>query len=147
MRGLQILLAAAACGLALWAALAAAQVPPSQPGQPAAVSSLPRALPLRRDESPAPAAAGWLPAASLLVIVLAGVALVLVRRHRVGGSRPWKGSAAADGIARLSSQALTPQASVHAIRWGGEELLLACTPQAVTVLARRPSPQADGAGR
>ena len=41
--------------------------------------------------------------------------------------------------ARLpSSQALTPHASVHAVQWKGEEFLLACTPQQVTLVARRP---------
>lgn len=39
--------------------------------------------------------------------------------------------------ARLASVALTPQASVHVVQWHGEEFLLACTPQQVTVLSQR----------
>ncbi len=38
---------------------------------------------------------------------------------------------------RLGSVALTPQASVHVVKWHGEEYLLACTPQQVTVLSQR----------
>lgn len=40
-------------------------------------------------------------------------------------------------VLRLSSQPLTPQASVHVVRWDGEELLLGCTAQQVSLLARR----------
>jgi flagellar biogenesis protein FliO len=43
-------------------------------------------------------------------------------------------------LVRLSSHALTAQASLHAVRWRDEELLLGCTPNGVTVLARRPQP-------
>lgn len=39
--------------------------------------------------------------------------------------------------ARLASVALTPQASVHVVQWHGEEFLLACTAQQVTVLSQR----------
>jgi flagellar biogenesis protein FliO len=48
------------------------------------------------------------------------------------------------GILRLCSQALTPQASVHAVQWNGEEFLLGCTGQQVTLLARRSAPEATG---
>jgi flagellar biogenesis protein FliO len=47
-------------------------------------------------------------------------------------------------VQRLSSQALTPQASVHTVRWQGEDLLLGCTAQQVTLLARRPTGPSDG---
>jgi flagellar biogenesis protein FliO len=47
-------------------------------------------------------------------------------------------------IVRLSSQALTPQASVHAVQWNGEEFLLGCTAQQVTLLSRRSAPGSAG---
>lgn len=47
-------------------------------------------------------------------------------------------------IQRLASQALTPQASVHAVQWNGEEFLLGCTGQQVTLLARRSAPAPAG---
>lgn len=59
----------------------------------------------------------------------------------------WPAARAARGqraILRLSSQALTPQASVHAVQWNGEEFLLGCTGQQVTLLARRSAPDAAG---
>ena len=48
------------------------------------------------------------------------------------------------GPARLASMAPTPQASVHVVQWQGEELLLGCTAQGVSLLARRPAPPAEG---
>jgi flagellar biogenesis protein FliO len=38
---------------------------------------------------------------------------------------------------RAASVALTPQASVHVVLWQGEEFLLACTAQQITVLSQR----------
>lgn len=46
--------------------------------------------------------------------------------------------------ARLHSQSLTPQASVHVVQWNGEDLLLGCTAQQVTLLARRPAAGSPG---
>jgi len=54
---------------------------------------------------------------------------LLVDRLRVRGAQ--------GQLVRLSSHSLTAQASVHAVRWRDEELLLGCTPTGVTVLARR----------
>ena len=59
----------------------------------------------------------------------ASVLALLVSRLRVRGG--------AGQLVRLSSHSLTAQASVHAVRWRDEELLLGCTPAGVTVLARR----------
>ena len=39
--------------------------------------------------------------------------------------------------ARKASVPLTPQASVHVVQWHGQEFLLACTAQQVTVLSQR----------
>jgi flagellar biogenesis protein FliO len=40
---------------------------------------------------------------------------------------------------RVASVPLTPQASVHVVQWNGQEFLLACTSQQVTVLSQRPA--------
>ncbi|HEX7888048.1 MAG TPA: flagellar biosynthetic protein FliO [Ramlibacter sp.] len=56
-----------------------------------------------------------------------------------------KGSADGQAIVRLSSQALTPHASVHAVRWNGEEYLLACTSQEITLVSRRPTSATEDA--
>lgn len=56
---------------------------------------------------------------------------------RLRGAR--RGPAA---VVRLASQALTPQASLHAVEWNGEAYLVACTPQQVVLIARKTIPQA-----
>lgn len=100
---------------------------------------LPADLPLKRD---VPGQAEGPPWVALLVLLgLAGGAglLVLRRRGAAGVLRAWQRPQGGAGIERLASQPLTPQASVHAVRWHGEELLLGCTGTQVTVLARHPA--------
>lgn len=41
---------------------------------------------------------------------------------------------------------LTPQVSLHVVRWGGEDILLGCSPQAITVLGREPVPAGNPLG-
>jgi len=114
-------------------------VPPDAPAdastqQPS--TALPASLPLRRDASAAPDTGSWAPSAILLALLGAGGAWLGWRRlGRAGVAAAAR--ARPEPIVRLSSQALTPQASVHAVQWAGEELLLACTPQQVTVVSRR----------
>jgi flagellar biogenesis protein FliO len=78
------------------------------------------------------------------LLVAGGTVLVGRRRQwawlQAGRARATPGRE----LVRISSQALTAQASLHAVRWNGEELLLACTPQQVTLLARRPAVAAGG---
>jgi len=122
--------AVAACVIAIAAGAACAE-------------PLPATLPLRRDAELAAEGSAWAP--SLLLLGLAVAA---------GGYAVWRRSAGAQAqsaarrgesaVARLASQALTPQASVHAVQWKGEEFLLACTPQQVTLLARRPLDAGEG---
>jgi flagellar biogenesis protein FliO len=131
--------------LVLLAALAAmpgamAQTPPAP--QPAASSSAPGGLspnlPLRRDVATASEGSPWVAGLVLAGVFVVAGALVLQRR-RPALLRGWGAAARAGGagIERLSSQPLTAQASVHAVRWKDEEFLLGCTAQQVTVLARR----------
>lgn len=61
-----------------------------------------------------------------------------------GGLRLRRRSRSEGALVRLSSQALTPHASVHAVRWKGEELLIGCTAQHVTLLSRRPAAPVEG---
>jgi hypothetical protein len=106
--------------------------------------ALPGTLPVRRDAEPAWGGATWWPGwiGLGLVAALGGWwawrrgALVIAGK----ASRPRTEGSHAE---RVSSHALTPQASVHVVRWHGEELLLGCTPQQVTLLCRRPPPQPE----
>ena len=101
----------------------------------ASQAGLPAALPLRRDATAAEGH-GWTTPLALLLLVgtggaWAGWRRLVQRRARSPESVP------ALRVVRVSSQALTPQASLHAVQWNGEELLLACTAQQVSVIARR----------
>jgi hypothetical protein len=98
-------------------------------------------IPLRR-EAPsggsAAESAGW---AVLFLAVVAGAGFLMVRRKTTFGASAGPGwlraTAAQPALKPLGRMSLTQQASVHVVEWQGEELLLACTPQSVTVVARR----------
>lgn len=130
----------ALCSLALVGFLHAARVSASDVTT-AGPASLPASMPLRRDEVALVAQPGWLPALALLVVAGAGGAWWWRRKGRDGAVHRTR--ARAVQVVTLASRSLTPQASVHAIEWKGEELLVACTAQNVTVLSRRPVPQAE----
>src|SRR3954454_14081242 len=101
-----------------------------------AAATLPASLPLRRDSVAIAEAGSWAPSIALLMLAGAGGAWAWWRRSQRARTGP-RTSARAEQVLRLSSQALTPQASVHAVQWRGEELLLACTANQVTVVGRR----------
>lgn len=129
----------AACGLSAATEHATAAVPAAS-----AVSVLPPNLPLRRDLAVGSERAGWSPSFALLALTgAAGAGWFWWRTTR---SRRAPGGARSEpaAVLRLSSQALTPHASVHAVRWNGEEFLVACTAQAVTLLSRRAAEGAAG---
>lgn len=126
-------------------ALAQAAGEVASPGTGTSHSALPGTLPVRRDAEPTWGGTTWWPGWIGLAFVAA-----------IGGWFAWRrGALAIAGKAsrpriegsnaeRVSSHALTPQASVHVVRWHGEELLLGCTPQQVTLLCRRPqAPQPE----
>lgn len=83
----------------------------------------------------------------LLLVGLVAGAGGLVWRRRAGWPRAgmWRvvQPRRTEPVVRLAGRPLTPQASVHVVRWNDEELLLGCGPQQVTVLARRPAPAED----
>jgi hypothetical protein len=111
---------------------------------PAAPAVLPASLPLRRDAVAGNDAPGWAP--SVVVLVLTGmVGIWSVRRRSMARATALSGSSRAVPLTRLASVALTPQASVHVVRWNGEELVLGCTAQQVTLLSRR-TPQVQEPG-
>jgi hypothetical protein len=97
---------------------------------------------LRRDLAVGAQGTGW--GSSLGLLALAGAAGAGLLWWKT--ARPRRALAGARSepaaLVRLSSQPLTPHASVHTVRWNGEEFLVGCTAQAVTLLSRR---SADGA--
>lgn len=99
----------------------------SQPG-------LPATLPLRREGASGREHSGW--TGALLVLSMAGTGAAWAGWRRRARRRPSVDTSVGQRIVRVSSQALTPHASLHAVQWNGEELLLACTAQEVTVVAR-----------
>jgi hypothetical protein len=104
--------------------------------------SLPGSLPLRRDAEAGASGGMWMPSLLLLGLALAAGGYAWWRR---GAAHAPSAARRADAaVTRLSSQPLTPHASVHAVQWNGEEFLLACTAQQVTVLARRPVDGGEG---
>jgi flagellar biogenesis protein FliO len=103
--------------------------------------SLPASMPLRRESDTPVVGSAWVSALALLVVGGAGGAWWWRRKsHNDAGHRT---RARAVQVVTLASRSLTPQASVHAIEWKGEELLVACTAQNVTVLSRRPLPEVE----
>lgn len=116
-----------ACALSCAGCLAQATAPAPLAGN----------LPLRRETaSPAPGGAWSTPA---LLAGLTGAAGAWAWWRRAARKRTSAGrDADKTTVHRLSSQALTQQASVHAVRWNGEEFLLGCTAHQVTLISRRP---------
>lgn len=96
-------------------------------------ATLPATLPVRRDAEVRSGAPDWAP--SLALAIAAGLGGAWAWRRR--SSRGRGPVARAEPLVRLANLSLTPQASVHAVQWRGEEWLLACTPQQVTLLSRR----------
>ncbi|NML42932.1 hypothetical protein HHL11_04160 [Ramlibacter sp. G-1-2-2] len=131
-----------ACGWALTASGHAQET--VRAARVGASSVLPTTLPLRRGAADTPAAPPWLAASSVLLLAAAGGGLLVMRRQRWPWLRIARPDGGRPGLERISSQALTAQASLHAVRWNGEELLVACTAQQVTLLARRPASSAEG---
>lgn len=106
--------------------------------------SLPGHLPLRRDAQAVSELGSWMPSLLLLGLAVAAGGYLLWRRGSAASAHPLPSRREELTVMRLSSHALTPQASIHALRWNGEEFLVGCTLQQVTLLARRPSPVDPG---
>jgi hypothetical protein len=145
MNALAARLLAGLCGLVLLVPCGHAQggETPAAPPLAGAPIGLSAALPLRREPVHAFPAAPWLATSGTLAALAVGGTLLVGRRRRWGWLRPRGGRAeGARELVRIASQPLTAQASLHAVRWHGEDLLLGCTPQQVTLLARHPAPAA-----
>jgi len=116
---------------------AAAAAPASE------AQGLPRDLPLKRDVPGEAGGPPWTAMLALLVIAAGAALFVLRRRGPAALLQALPGARGGTAIERVASQALTQQASVHAVRWQGEEFLLGCTATQVTVLARKPAEGKD----
>jgi hypothetical protein len=117
----------------------AAEVAASADTAASARAPLPRDLPLKRDVPGQADGPPWTALVILLALTAGAGVVVLRRRGARGLLQAWQGPSAGAGVERLASQSLTAHASVHAVRWQGEEFLLACTSTQVTVLSRRPT--------
>lgn len=112
----------------------------------ASQGKLPTSLPVRRYGGDSQGGIGWSPLVGLGVLAVgAGGWWAWARQTGRRRLRHHPGQGAA--IVRLSSQGLTPHASVHAVRWNGEEYLLGCTSQGVTLLSRRAVTSTEGEAR
>ena len=176
--GAAMLLLLLVCVVCAWpGAAVSAQAVPAQAVamEGTAVSTgIPLALPVRRDESPAWQTGGVGIFGALAVVMLAlGLVVWLLWRSgwaRGDGNTPsgarhaarsisgggWRGLMAVRATAQLrvvESARLTPRSSVHVVQWNGQQWLLGCAEQGITVIGHQPgrpaSAQAaadDGAG-
>jgi hypothetical protein len=109
-------------------------------------AALPPSLPVKRDAITAPGPASWNPGLALLGVAGAAGGFWLWRRGFTDLARARvRNRTGTSAVVRLSSQPLTPHASVHAVQWKGEEYLIACTAQQVTLLSHQPAPRGSGA--
>jgi hypothetical protein len=113
---------------------AVTQATPSAAASAVPAASSPLAnLPLNRDASSS--VHGGLPLVAQLALavgLIAGLAAVYkLRQHRMGSG------AAAPALRTLQTLRLTHGACLHVVRWGSQELLLACTAQSAVLLSRR----------
>ena len=107
-------------------------------------------LPLQHDVEPSWSGLGLLQALILGAFLLLWIAW-LWRRQGPGAlakwrRQGWRGLLAVrepDGLRVVQSAALTQRASLHVVRWNGQEWLLGCSEGGVTELARRDAPAAE----
>jgi flagellar biogenesis protein FliO len=122
---------------------------------PAAVSTLPSSLPVRRDAAPIWETGGIGVLGALGVVLLAAGAAAWVLRRTGNSPRPVRkaapfgrwfstlGSALSKGpqddLRLVRTLRLTPRASVHVIEWDGRQWLIGAAENAVSVLGDRVS--------
>lgn len=120
------------------------------PATAASVQSQFPQLPLRRDAPAGGSVAESLAWAALLVAALAAAGFLIVQRKNwtnTKAGRSWLRPAAKPRTPKpLGRTLLTQQCSLHVVEWNGEELLLGCTPQTVSLLTRRPADPARQVG-
>lgn len=105
------------------------------------------ALPVRREVAVGSEPRAWSATFGLLSVAGAVGGLWVWRRRLLRGTGLRIARRQEADVVRISSQALTQQASVHAVQWQGQEFLLGCTAQQVTLLSRRPVGAGPGAER
>lgn len=107
-------------------------------------------LPLRRDAEPMDL--GWRMLIGLGVLAVAG-AFVVVRAKKGGplGRRGglltagWGGKTS-QTIEIVEKQSLSAACNLYVVRWDSEEILLACNPNEIAVVSRRPVGPSGGRG-
>lgn len=118
-----------------------------------AESAVRQELPFKKDDA-AGSALGVSPSWIGLAVILVGIWLFVVARHRRGRSAPRSPAPALMGWLRAHSSSngdltspgqvqLNGHTSVHVVRWNGQELLIGATAQSVTLLASRPAASED----
>ncbi|TFY97073.1 flagellar biosynthetic protein FliO [Ramlibacter humi] len=140
-------LAVACAGLLLAWPLASLSQPAASPVGAASAEApgpLPKDLPLRRDAGGPADNPPWLALFVLAGLAIGAAVFVVRRRGARGLLQAWAAPRSGVAVERVASQPLTPQASVHVVRWRGEELLLGCTGSQVTLLARHPAESGEG---
>jgi hypothetical protein len=105
-------------------------------------------IPFRRDDAPTSGGAGFI-GASIVLVGLGAFAFWALRRkqQKQGGGIgrfPWLSKVDATQSPRsVGRTVLSPQVALHVVEWRGEELLLACTSQSISVVARHPASKLD----
>lgn len=144
------------CAVCAWpgVAVSAEAVPPQAVVQEvrAASAPIPLALPVRREDSSVwqTGGVGVFGAFATVMLVLGLVAWWLWRSRLsqiagnagepVAGGR-WRRLMAARATPQLrvvESARLTPRSSVHVVQWNGQEWLVGCTEQGITVIGQSP---------
>lgn len=124
---------------------------------PATSTTIPLALPVRREDSPA-WQTGGVGVFGALAMVMSVLGLVVWWLWRSGWAQVagnageptaggvWRRLMAARATAQLrvvESARLTPRSSVHVVQWSGRQWLLGCTEQGITVIGQQPAPAAS----
>ena len=121
-----------------------------------AESVVPQGLPFKKEDAPG-SALGVSPSWIGLAVILIGVWLFVITKHRRGRSASASSTPALMSWLRAHSSSngdlasggqvqLNGHTSVHVVCWDGQDLLIGATAQSVTLLASRPS-AADHAKR
>lgn len=133
----------------------ASQVPAvvgaSQPSAPDRAKGnaehLPEGIPLRREADAEHGAISGAPQLMVVVAVLGTLLWWLLKRFRPSASqesRPgiWPvrimGRTGGGGLRVIQSSRLTSKASLHVVEWGGDQLLVGCTENGLSVLSKHP---------
>lgn len=122
----------------------------------ATTTGIPLTIPVRRESTSADESSNLLPYAASVPIFLLGLAVYLIYRRRrglasdkdtegevseAGGFGTWakwlKPSARSE-LKVVANTRLTPRHSLHELHWNGNQILIGCTGESISVLATHP---------